>query len=249
MFFNLQNLREYSVVTPEGAAGRINDFILHDFDWIVRYAIIDLEDDRRDILMIPDAFDRVDRETVQVSIPLSREMLHQSPVYHPDQPLSRSLETEVFDYFQWPYWDGDKVVPTTGPGDLTGVPLAEMEADLEEQQDEMLESEEEIYQNLKRFSEISGFRLRTRDGDELGHLEDFIIQTEDWRVMYAIVSLGGLLSARQVIVSPSLMESINRDRQEIIVGLTAETIQASPEFDERMLTDPNFDWGMGRINR
>lgn len=243
MFQSLKDLRDTTLVTPEGEAGTIEDFIFHDHDWAIRYAVIDLTDDRRYTLVIPETLDRINSESGQLITSLSKEMLHHSPDFHLDQPISRGIETEVHDYFQWPYyWEGEKTIPTTGPDDLTGVPLAEMEIDLEAQQDQMSESEEEFYDNLKRLDDILGFRLLTRTGEDLGRLEDFIVQVDDWKMMYAIVSLGGLLPSKRVLVSPSQMEEIDPNTGGIIVSLKSETIQSSPEFSEEMLTDENYDW-------
>lgn len=243
MFQSLKDLREFSLVTLEGEAGTVEDFIFHDHDWAVRYAIVDLTDDRRYALVLPETFDRIDRKSRQVTTSMSKEMLHHSPVFHLDEPITRVIETEIHDYFQWPYyWDDEKTIPTTGPGDLTGVPLSEMEVDLEDQEEQISGSEEEYYDNLKRFDGVLGFRLQTRTGEDLGRLEDFIVQDDDWKIMYAVVTLGGLLPSKRVLVSPSQMEEINPNTGEIVVSLKAQTIASSPEYSEEMLTDENYDW-------
>jgi hypothetical protein len=243
MLHSLKHLIGYQLDSAAGNIGEIRDFIIHPDWWSTRYMIVSLDDGARSILLTPGGIEAINRQEEQAMLNFSPEMLANSPTYNPSEPVSRSLETQVHDYFKWPYyWEDEKTIPTTGPGDLTGVPLAEMEIDTEQQQEQMAEesSDTNAGSGLRRFQEVVGFSLQTRDGNELGQLDDLIVNDENWAIMYAIVDLGGLLPGKKVLVSPSLITYFDWERQEFEIDLTQETVQQSPEFDYDMLQDSSF---------
>lgn len=239
MLQSLKNLLDARLYAGADEIGTISDFYFHPDRWIVRYLAASVEISTGSVVLSPLNIGGIDRDQRIITVDLDADLIRNSPRIEDGRMVSRTEEAQVHDYFQWPYyWEDEKVVPTTGPGDLTGVPLAEMEADLELQQDEMAEDSAGETENLRSFHEVLGFSLNTRDQNgKAGQLDDFLVHDQNWRIFYALVDIGG----KKVIVSPSLMTYIDWDDREIIIDLTSETIAESPAYDPSLLDSDEFD--------
>lgn len=235
----LSDLKRYTLKTADGQQGKLVDCLFDDTRWIVRYLAVDFN--QRTHLISPRAAGLPDTTEEQIPLPVTGDSVAGGPVYDPSAGLTRSLETSLHDYFQWPYyWEEEQEIPSHAPGDLTGVPLVEMVSQRREQLEASGEASTPGAPPLRSFNRVAGFTLQGRDGT-IGRLEDFIVNDENWTIMYMIINLGGLLSNKRVIVSPSLVTSIDWDRSEMTVDLKQQTIHDSPPFDPAMLTREDFD--------
>ena len=97
----------YAVACSDGDAGEIDDFILDDESWILRYFVIDAGgwlSDRKLILALP-WVTSVDWETQGVQVDITKEELKQSPQFDPSVVLDRDFEDRLHKHFGKPgYW-------------------------------------------------------------------------------------------------------------------------------------------------
>ena len=77
---------------------------------------------------------------------------------------------------------------------------------------------------------MSGYEIHAQDG-HVGHLEDFVIDDEEWRVRYLIVGTRNWLPGKQVLISPEWIKEISFTRREVFVNATCEQIKDAPEYD------------------
>jgi sporulation protein YlmC with PRC-barrel domain len=75
--------------------------------------------------------------------------------------------------------------------------------------------------------------IQSKDG-EIGHCSDFLFHDDKWRISYLVVATGGLLSRREVLISPEaiLVEDMKPDADSIPLNLDRETIENSPRIGE-----------------
>jgi sporulation protein YlmC with PRC-barrel domain len=75
--------------------------------------------------------------------------------------------------------------------------------------------------------------IQSKDG-EIGHCSDFLFHDDKWRISYLVVATGGLLSRREVLISPEaiLVEQMNPESDHIPLNLDRETIERSPRIGE-----------------
>jgi hypothetical protein len=187
--------------------------------------------------------DEPDIHAGQMRLNVTQDLLLNSPEIDLDQPLSRDIERELSDYYGWRYYWEPEDVPNTLPGDLTAIPLIDMEIDREKQeqeqelipqtgtegQDDQQRAEDQYLHSLKR---LEGATIHaTNDDQNAGKLADIISQDEDWNVMYLVVDTGGLLAGKKVLVSPSWVQKIDELDSRIDISLKSDTIKNSPEFN------------------
>ena len=84
---------------------------------------------------------------------------------------------------------------------------------------------------LRRLRDYDGFEVWSRESRELGRVEDFYFDEDRWTVRYIVVSTGGWLTGRSVLLSPMSIARLEWDRARIDFALTEERIKDAPDAD------------------
>jgi uncharacterized protein YrrD len=97
----------YAIRATDGAVGHVEDFILEDESWVVRYLVVNtrhwLSGNR--VIVSPEWVEVIDGQEKTVSLELSQEEVKNSPPYDPSQPVNRQYEVHLYDYYGRPkYW-------------------------------------------------------------------------------------------------------------------------------------------------
>lgn len=83
---------------------------------------------------------------------------------------------------------------------------------------------------LRRVEDLIGFAVQASDG-EAGEVDDLYFDGEEWVVRYFVVSTGGWLSGRKVLLSPEALLPLVWEKRAFPTRLTREQIENSPEVD------------------
>jgi uncharacterized protein YrrD len=107
---NLRSMREvagYAVSGTEGKVGHVEDFILSDEEWVVRYLVANAGNwlSGKRVLVSPEWVREILWRDRTVLLELSREEIRNSPPYDPNQPVNRQDEVHLYDFYGRPrYW-------------------------------------------------------------------------------------------------------------------------------------------------
>ncbi len=108
---NLRSANEvigYHIQATDGEIGHVEDFIIDDETWTLRYMVIDTRNwlPGRKVLISPAWTDSVDWAERRVSVVMTRKQVEESPEYDPGAPVNREYEARLYDYYGRPlYWD------------------------------------------------------------------------------------------------------------------------------------------------
>jgi sporulation protein YlmC with PRC-barrel domain len=81
-------------------------------------------------------------------------------------------------------------------------------------------------------STLVGDSVVNRDGEELGHLKDLMIDLDHGQIAYGVLSRGGFASVgEELFAIPWTLFEVDADAEELILGLSEETLDDSPGFD------------------
>ena len=112
---HLRSVREvvgYHVHGKDGEIGHVDDFIVDDETWALRYLVIDTGDWLRDkrVLVAPRWAESISWEDHEVVVNLTRQKIQDSPAWNPEAPVNREYEDRLYDYYGRPvYWrDADQ---------------------------------------------------------------------------------------------------------------------------------------------
>ena len=100
----------HHVEALDGEIGHVEDFLIDDQTWAIRYLIVDTRDwlPGRKVLISPKWIEQVSWSEKQVVVDLSREAIRQAPEYTDVPPLTRDQETALHRHYNRPgYWDAD----------------------------------------------------------------------------------------------------------------------------------------------
>jgi hypothetical protein len=104
---SMREVRGYSIDAADGQVGYVDDLIVEDRDWPVRYIAVDTKKwlSGGKVIVSPEWTERIDWQNHSFSLKLSREEVKNSPEYDPSQAVNREYETRVYDYYGRPhYW-------------------------------------------------------------------------------------------------------------------------------------------------
>jgi uncharacterized protein YrrD len=102
----------HDIQAADGEIGHVDDFIIDDETWAIRYLIIDTRNwwPGKKVLISPKWIERVSWDEQKVFVNLSREAIKQSPEYTDESLLTRDYETGLHRYYnRQGYWDDEAV--------------------------------------------------------------------------------------------------------------------------------------------
>lgn len=107
---NLRSMREvagYSIHATDGPIGHVEDFVIDDEPWTVRYIVVDTRNwlPGRKVIVAPEWVSQIDWKDKSVWLDHSRAQVKDSPPYDPGQPVNRQYELRLYDYYgRRKYW-------------------------------------------------------------------------------------------------------------------------------------------------
>jgi hypothetical protein len=100
-------VRGYHVQARDGEVGHIEDFIIDDETWAIRYLIVDTKNfwPGEDVLISPQWIERVSWTDSKVFVNQSRQMIKEAPDYLETFELTREYETRLYRHYNHQgYW-------------------------------------------------------------------------------------------------------------------------------------------------
>jgi hypothetical protein len=215
----------------------VSEFYFEDDSWKIRYLVVNVGNwlENRKVLIAPVAFEQPGESEFAVS--LTREQVKTSAPVDLEKPISRKAEIDLHRHYAWPaYWS--TFVGPNYPEPFTGAPrgnaaLAAEEARQERKAKEQEQDETADNQHLRSSKEVIGYQVEASD-DGVGKLDDFIVDTRDWVVRYAVVDRHPFLPGKRVLIAPQWIQDIDWGTSKVRVDVTAEQVKDSPGYDPAM---------------
>jgi uncharacterized protein YrrD len=102
-----QDVSGHHIQAVDGEIGHVDDFVIDDETWAIRYLIIDTRNwwPGKKVLVSPQWIERVSWKELKVFVNLSRESIKQSPEYSEESLLTRDYETRLHRHYnRQGYW-------------------------------------------------------------------------------------------------------------------------------------------------
>jgi len=103
-----KEVRGYNIQASDDSIGHIDDYIVNDENWEIRYLVIDTSNwwlGKR-VLVAPQWASQVNWEQRSVHVNMSRQAIKDGPEYDSSVTLNREYETELHSHFgEQGYWD------------------------------------------------------------------------------------------------------------------------------------------------
>jgi hypothetical protein len=89
--------------------------------------------------------------------------------------------------------------------------------------------------HLRSCTQVIGYHIQALDGD-IGHLDDFLVDDETWKIEFAVVDTKNWGLAKHVLISPPQIKEIDWCGRFVRIDLTRYMIKSAPSWQEP-------DWG------
>jgi sporulation protein YlmC with PRC-barrel domain len=246
MLATVSELSDYTLEATDGEIGYIDELYFQQSEWQIRYLVIGLGNwfTRQHVLLVPDVVNRLDTDLKKIVFDLTRQQIKDSPDVLSQLPVSREKEMALHRYYQWqPYWMGHATEGITyGTNAVWPRVTSEVDDDLEQEREVQAalaelgdESEETRPFLLRSTREVSGYYIQAADG-QIGHVEDFMVDIDHWRIRYLVVDTRNWLPGRKVLVAADWIQDIEWQSSEVRVALTKESIENSPEYQPGLVS-------------
>jgi hypothetical protein len=223
------------LLSSDGNVGKAEEYYFDDRYWVIRYLVADTGSwlTGRQVLISPHAMTAVNVKEQYVVVALTRAQIEGAPSPDSDKPVSMQFQESYYGYFSWPmYWSGDYM---WGP-----YPYLTRDS---EQADEPGDHDKKWDPHLRSTARVTGYHVHATDGD-IGHVEDFIVDDENWAIRYLVVDTWNLLPGKKVLISPKWIERVSWSDSKVIVHLSRESVKESPPYSEKDLLTRDYEAGL-----
>jgi uncharacterized protein YrrD len=83
---------------------------------------------------------------------------------------------------------------------------------------------------LDSIKQSTGYHIHARNG-EIGHVDDFLIGQNSWRIRYLLVDTSNWIGGRSVIVSSDALERVDKNDHRLYISADRDTIEHAPTLD------------------
>ena len=254
MLWSLSVINGYSIAARDGRLGAVSDFLFEDDTWQVRWLVVDTGKwlSGRKVLLPPSILGRIDPDEREFSVKVTMQQVRDSPDIDSDRPVSRQMETNIYDYYGWsPYWGNGLFTDSYGyvGGAMVGSPLLGFRRPEEHVEDAQRDADDP---HLRSAAEVTGYHIHASDG-EIGHVTDFLLHDADWSIRYLTVDTKNWWSGKKVLISPRSARGIDWRKKLVNLDVDRQKVKDSPPYDASTTVDrayeEHFDghYGYGRI--
>jgi hypothetical protein len=241
MLYAIGDLKGYSIRATDGEIGQVEDFYFDDQHWTVRYLVVDTGGWLlgRKVLVSPISIGRAARDQQSLAVNLTKKQIEDSPSIDTDKPVSRQYETAYYDYYHYPsYWGGPYLWgPTAFPGEVIAPPPSDLAMEAAAKRQPLAESSDP---HLRSAREVSDYYIEATDG-EIGHVEDFLVDDENWAIRYMLIDTKNWWPGKKVVVSPDWIERVSWADSRVYVNESRDNIQHAPEFESNEALTREFE--------
>jgi uncharacterized protein YrrD len=214
----LSDLTGYGFLAQDDEVGQLEEIYFDDQQWQARYLVVRTGNwlFGRKVLLVPEVIEGIDDEQKNIWVNLTRQQIEHAPPIDSEQPVSEHYQQQYYSYYDWePYWTTDPLFRATP----AIPPFVQPETPPKPENP-----------HLRSSSEVTGYRLAA-EGGEVGHVEDFIFDNENWALRYLEIDTRNWLPSRHVLMSPAWVEQVDWAEQQVKVAVSQNLVKSAPEYD------------------
>jgi len=235
MLRQFKTLQGCTLVAPDGDVGTVREFYFEDDGWTVRYLVIEIPGWMRErrILIMPNVLDEVDAQGGTIAIKFTKQQARTSPPLDSEKPAGRQHEKSLHEHH-----DSDPYQAIKGMAALTRVLTPDSDSDAGKA---AAKNQAKMGRQLLSSNElVTSYTLHAQDAD-IGVVEDFILDDEEWGVRYLVIRTRVWFSDKQVLLPFEWIERISLESENIFVNLPSSVIQNAPRYDSAAQISSAFE--------
>jgi hypothetical protein len=236
MLWNASALNGYAIAASDGELGTVSDFLFDDCTWLVRWLVVDTGNwlSGRKVLLPASVLGQLNSKGREFSVRLTMQQVKDSPDIATDQPVSRQMETDIYEHYGWnPYWGVGNSMGGAVAASLH-LEAAPREADIGAIRRRGGDP------HLRSVAAVTGYDIHASDG-EIGHVEDFLVEDADWSIHYLVIDTMNWWPARKVLISPQSAREIDWANKLVSLDVDRQTVKDSPPYGASTTIDLAYE--------
>ena len=242
MLWNASAIKGYAIAASDGRFGTVSDFLFDDATWLVRWLVVDTGTwlSGRKVLLPPLVLGHLHPTEHEFPVRLAKQQVKDSPEIDCDRPVSRQMETHVYDYYGWyPYWGTSLYMG--GFGYLGGPMMGSSSMESRRREQHIPDTHpSDGDPHLRSIEAVTGYHIHATDG-EIGHVEDFLVDDTDWSIHFLIVDTKNWWPGKKVLISPRSAQAINWDDRLVNLNVDRQRVKSSPTYDASTTIDRAYE--------
>jgi len=227
------HLKGMGIAATDGDIGSVDDLYFDDLTWTIRYLVVDTGTwlPGRQVLISPRSV-RSTPDADRIPVALTKEQVKNSPSTDAEKPVERQYEEEYAQYYGYPYyWSGPyRWGSTPYPGEG---PLSEVRAT-------SAMPPPGGNPSIRSVRNVTGYYIEAADGD-IGHVQDFLVDDQEWAIRYMIVDTRNWWAGKQVIISPEWINRVSWPDSRVYVDMSREGVKTAPEYDPDLPLEREYE--------
>jgi sporulation protein YlmC with PRC-barrel domain len=241
MLLSAQELQGYAIHARDGDLGKVRTFYFDENEWCIHSMVVDTGSwfSGKHVLLLVDVLGQPDLQRQRLSVDLTQEEVRNSPEVPKNTAASGYEGTAMRTYAGGNvYWSTDPFVlhSVAARPASTPIPAAPIAVDSAPRPADMQGSGG----LLRSTRDIMSYYIQATDG-QIGHVEDFVIDTAAWHIRYMVVDTRNWWPGKKVLVSPLWIDLIDWDAMQVTVNLSRDRIKNSPEYDASVPLDRAYE--------
>jgi hypothetical protein len=238
----------YTIEASDGSIGTVSDFLFDDASWLVRWLVVDTGTwlSGRKVLLPPSVLGHLDQKHQEFSVKVTMQQIKDSPDIDADRPVSRQMETDIYDHYGWrPYWGTSFYMAgfgyLGGYGYLGGAGTAASPIPEARRREEQIVNARRDHDDphLRSSAAVTGYHIHALDG-EIGHVEDFFVEEADWSIHYLLVDTKNWWPGKKVLISPGSAQAIDWTHKLVNLNVSRQKVKDSPPYDASTIVDMSY---------
>lgn len=228
MLISVSDLQGYTIHAADGDIGTLHTLYFDEEKWGIASFVVDTGTwiTGKHVLVSPEVLGQPDMNRKHLSVNLTRAEIQDCPEINTHETAPGPYTGVTHTRTTWPvFWSNDPFVLDSLAARPGGMPLPTPPPTPSPTVTEQVRGAV-----LHSSRKIIGYYIQARDG-EMGHVEDFIIDTDTWHIRYMVVDTKNWWPGKKVLVSPEWIQSIRWDDAHVTVDLTRDQIKTSPEYE------------------
>ena len=236
MTISSKQLTPFSIHALDDKVGGIRDILFDDETFTVRYLVADTNTWlplSRKVVISPISVKQLDEDSESVHINMTVDTLKNSPSIDEHKPVSREYEENLFKYFGYGYY-------WIGPGAWGEFAHPNELVELQRAEESETETPKKSTNHLRAVGEVGGYEVATTT-DNVGHISNFVIDTESWKIIMLVVDTNNWLpGGKHLALLPSDIESIDWAAHSVVVNLSHDELVDRPEVESEKISEEGY---------
>lgn len=242
MLRNASGIVGYAIAASNGGLGTVNDFLFDDASWLIRWLVVDTGNwlSHRKVLLPTSVLGHIDPTRREFSVRLTTQQVERSPDIETERPVSRQIETNLYNYYGWsPYWGTG--FNMGGYGYMPGAMMLSPSPETSRREEVLADAQRaEDNPHLRSIGAVTGYHIHASDG-EIGHVEDFLLEESDWSIHYLVVDTKNWWPGKKILISPRSVREIDWEDKLVNLNVDRQRVKDSPPYDASTTVDRAYE--------